>query len=141
MAVRKAISSIFCAEQPFETENQPHIERIRACSDAARLNLRLGRCQKLLLPDLHHIFNAAIVLIMHQIVFVNLRTQDLDDVEWALKVVESEAETGSNYGRDYLGVLCYFKYLAHQLRNLVHNPSAAHSVLERGRKGAGLPIR
>lgn len=87
MAVRKVISSIVCAEQPFDTENQPHIERIRACSDAARRNLCLGQlirlhspCQKLLLPDLHHIFNAAIVLMMHQVVFVNLRTQDLHDV-------------------------------------------------------------
>ncbi len=136
MAVRKAVASIVCAEQPFDMENQPHIEPIRACSDAARRNLRLGRLmrlhsprQKLLLPDLHHIFNAAIVLMMHQVVFVNLRTQDLDDVGWALEVFESEAETGSEYGRDCLGVLHDFKYLAHQLRNPIHNPDTKQVLL------------
>jgi hypothetical protein len=136
MAVRKAVASILCAGQPFDMESQPHIEPIRACSDAARRNLRLGRLmrlhsprQKLLLPDLHHIFNAAIVLIMHQVVFVNLRTQDLDDVGWALEVFETEAETGSEYGRDCSGVLHDFKYLAHQLRNPIHDPDTKQILL------------
>ena len=138
MAVWKAVSSIVCAEQPFDIENQPHIERIRACSDAARRNLRLRRLmrlhsprQKLLLPDLHHIFNAAIVLIMHMVVFVNLRTQDLDDVGWALEVFEGEAET-REYGRDCLRILHDFKYLAHQLRNPIHNPDTKQVLLPEG---------
>ena len=136
MAVRKAVASIVCADQPFDMENHPHIEPIRACSDAARRNLRLGRLmrlhspqQKLLLPDLHNIFNAAIVLMMHQMVFVNLRTQDLDDVGWALEVFETEAKTGSEYGKDCSRVLQDLNYLAHQLRNPIHDPDTKQVLL------------
>lgn len=136
MAVRKAVASIVCADQPFDMESHPHIEPIRACSDAARRNLRLGRLmrlhspgQKLLLPDLHNVFNAAIVLMMHQMVFVNLRTQDLDDVKWALEVFETEAKTGSEYGKDCSRVLQDLKYLAHGLRNPIHDPDTKQFLL------------
>jgi hypothetical protein len=49
---------------------------------------------------------------MHIVVFVNLRTQDLDDVGWALEVFEGEAEI-REYGRDCLRILYDFKYLAY----------------------------
>ncbi|KAL1841763.1 hypothetical protein VTJ49DRAFT_6601 [Mycothermus thermophilus] len=136
MAVWKAVASIVCANQTFDIENHPQIEPIRACSDAARRNLRLGRLmrlqsprQKLLLQDLHNIFNAAIVLIMHQIIFVNLRTQDLDDVGWASEVFESEAETGSEYAKDCARVLQDFRYLAQQLRNPIHDQKIKQDLL------------
>lgn len=136
MAAWKAVASIFCISQPFDIETHPSISPIRACSDAARCNLRLGRLmrlhsprQKLLMPDLHHIFNAAIVLMMHQIIFVNLRTQDLDDVGWAIEVFEAEAETGSEYGKDCTRVLRDFNYLAQRLRGPVHDPETKHVLL------------
>jgi hypothetical protein len=136
MAVWKAVASIVCADQPFDIENHRQIEPIRACSDAARRNLRLGRLmrlhsrrQKLLLPDLHNIFNAAIVLTMHQMVFVNLRSQDLDDVGWASEVFEAEAETGSEYAKDCARVLQDLKYLAQQLRNPIHDPDTKQVLL------------
>jgi hypothetical protein len=136
MAVWKAVASIVCDNLPFDIESHPHLEPIRACSDAARRNLRLGRLmrlhsprQKLLLPDLHNIFNAAIVLIMHQMVFVNLRTQDLDDVGWAIEVFDTEAETGSDYAKDCARVLHDFKYLAQQLRNPIHDPGMKQVLL------------
>ncbi|KAK4119083.1 hypothetical protein N657DRAFT_582479 [Parathielavia appendiculata] len=136
MAVWKAVASIVCDNLPFDMENHPHLEPIRACSDAARRNLRLGRLmrlhsprQKLLLPDLHNIFNAAIVLIMHQMVFVNLRTQDLDDVGWTIEVFDTEAETGSEYAKDCARVLHDFKYLAQRLRNPIHDPGTKRVLL------------
>ncbi|SPQ23514.1 350fac74-ea02-4724-bed3-172135972bed [Thermothielavioides terrestris] len=136
MAVWKAVASILCLDQPFDIESHPSITPIRACSDAARCNLRLGRLmrlhsprKKLLLPDLHHIFNAAIVLMMHQIVFVNLRTQDLDDIEFASEVFDAEAETGSEYGKDCARVLRDMKSLAHQLRSPIHDPETKRLLL------------
>lgn len=45
-------------------------------------------------------------------------------------MVESEAEAGSEYSRDYLGVLRDFKFLAHQLRNLIHNPYTKQALFE-----------
>ncbi|KAK3901830.1 hypothetical protein C8A05DRAFT_34490 [Staphylotrichum tortipilum] len=135
-AVWKAVGSILSDNRPFGIENNPQIEPIRACSDAARRNLRLGRLmrlptprQKLLLPDLHYIFNAAIILMMHQMLFVNLRTQDLDDVVWAGEVFEMEAETGSEYGKDCAGVLRDLRYLAQQLRNPIHDPDTKQILL------------
>ncbi|KAJ4288789.1 hypothetical protein N0V88_007325 [Collariella sp. IMI 366227] len=138
MAVHKAVASIFCTPQPFDLDahqTTSPIDRIRDCSDAARCNLRLGRLmrlrsprQKLLLPDLHNIFNAAIVLTMHQIIFVNLRTQDVDDVVWATQVFEDEAGTGSEYGRDCALVLRDLTYIASQLRNPIHNPDTKQDV-------------
>ncbi|KAL2158794.1 hypothetical protein VTH06DRAFT_3986 [Thermothelomyces fergusii] len=137
MAVWKAIASIVCVNHPFDIEvMSSHIEPIRACSDAARRNLRLGRLmrlnspqQKLLLPDLHNIFNAAIVLTMHQMIFVNLRTQDLDDVGWASEVFETEAKTGNEYAKDCARVLQDLKYLAQQLRNPIHDPDVKYALL------------
>jgi hypothetical protein len=135
-AVWKAVGSILADNRPFGIENNPQIEPIRICSDAARRNLRLGRLmrlpnprQKLLLPDLHHIFNAAIILMMHQMLFVNLRTQDLDDVQWAGEVFDQEAETGSEYGKDCAGVLRDLRYLAQQLRNPIHDPDTKQILL------------
>ncbi|KAK3291091.1 uncharacterized protein B0H64DRAFT_420431 [Chaetomium fimeti] len=137
MAVWKAVASIVCIHQPFDIEiMHSQIEPIRACSDAARRNLRLGRLmclhsprQKLLLGDLHNIFNAAIVLTMHQMVFVNLRTQDLDDVGWASEVFETEAKTGNEYAKDCARVLQDLKYLAQQLRNPIHDPDTKHVLM------------
>ncbi|AEO55740.1 hypothetical protein MYCTH_2051009, partial [Thermothelomyces thermophilus ATCC 42464] len=137
MAVWKAIASIVCIDHPFDIEvMQSQIEPIRACSDAARRNLRLGRLmrlhspqQKLLLSDLHNIFNAAIVLTMHQMVFVNLRTQDIDDVGWAVEVFETEAKTGNEYAKDCTRVLQDLKYLAQQLRNPIHDPDVKQALL------------
>lgn len=137
MAVWKAIASIVCVNHAFDIEAmQLQIEPIRYCSDAARRNLRLGRLmrlhspqQKLLLPDLHNIFNAAIVLTMHQMVFVNLRTQDLDDVVWASEVFETEAKTGNEYAKDCARVLQDLKYLAQQLRNPIHDPEVKQALL------------
>lgn len=87
------------------------------CSAAARRNLRLGRhiyerCHpaaadgpqqqqqepqqqpnKLVMLDLHHIFNAAVVLLLHQMVFSNVVNTDTMGIRGARAIFEKEART------------------------------------------------
>lgn len=125
MAVKKAVADRFMSHE-WSIDDHPQISLIRDCSDAARRNLRLGKWimeispgGKLLLPDLHHIFNAAIILMLHQIIFINLRTNDVTDIAFAIACFEREANTGSNYGKDCVKVLQDLSALVHQLRNLM----------------------
>lgn len=106
-------------------EDHAHISHIRECSDAARRNLRLGRWvqklspgQKLLLADLHNVFNAAIILLLHQIVFVNLRTNDVSDITFAKEVFEREAALGDKYGKDCAEILQDLSSLVEKLREI-----------------------
>lgn len=130
MAVKKAVADRFVSRQ-WSIEDHPQIQLIRECSDTARRNLRLGRwirdispSHKLLLPDLHHIFNAAIVLMLHQIVFVNLRTNDVSDITFAIDSFDREAGTGSNYGKDCAKVLQDLSALVHGLRSAMFESMA-----------------
>lgn len=86
---------------------------IMQCSAAARRNLRLGRhiyerCNlsgadnnnnqqqqpgKLVMLDLHHIFNAAVVLLLHQMVFSNVVNTDTIGIRAARSIFENEART------------------------------------------------
>ncbi|KAB5566749.1 hypothetical protein GE09DRAFT_745875 [Coniochaeta sp. 2T2.1] len=136
MAVKKAVADWFVSGAWY-IEDHPHINLIRSCSDAARRNLRLGRwlcgispAGKLLLPDLHHVFNAAIVLMLHHIVFLNLRTGDVADIAFAIECFEREAETGSKYGKDCAKVLQDLWALVRRLRDLMID----------GAGGTGVPM-
>lgn len=89
---------------------------ILQCSAAARRNLRLGRhiyerCNpygadhnnhqqpqpqqpgKLVMLDLHHIFNAAVILLLHQMVFSNVVNTDTIGIRAARAILENEART------------------------------------------------
>lgn len=72
------------------------------CSAAARRNLRWGRhiydrCMdnngggKLVMMDLHHIFNAAIILLLHQMVYLNVVNTDTIGILAAKRIFENEA--------------------------------------------------
>jgi len=107
-------------------EQHSQIAHIRECSDAARRNLRLGRWlhqmsphSKLTMPDLHNIFSAAVLLLLHQTVFVNLRTGDISDIAWAIEVFEREASFGDCYGKDCARVLRDLSALVQRLRLLM----------------------
>lgn len=80
------------------------------CSAAARRNLRLGRhlyarCMqvinrdgthdrgKLVMMDLHHIFNAAVILLLHQMVYSNVVNTDTNAILAARRIFENEART------------------------------------------------
>ncbi|KAL8285763.1 hypothetical protein RB597_002720 [Gaeumannomyces tritici] len=101
--------------------NHPQIGLFRKCSEAARHNLRLGRwlaeispASKLLLPDLHCVFNAAIMLMLHQIAFVE-QPSDGSDIEFAFKAFSSEAAMGDTYAADCLRVMQDLASLVRQL--------------------------
>lgn len=129
------------ARPPFRTRSagveghHPQIGLFRKCSEAARRNLRLGRwlanispASKLLLPDLHCVFNAAIMLLLHQIAFVDLEPADAPDIEFAFKAFSSEAAVGDTYATDCLRVMQDLASLVYKLRALMftgvpHTPS------------------
>ncbi|KAJ0159872.1 hypothetical protein CTA2_8970, partial [Colletotrichum tanaceti] len=121
-----------------------HAPRIAACSDAARQNLFLARwllalnggSRKLLQAGLHYVFNAAIVLMLQDLLVPYFASSALsssssllspssssaesDDVSFAIGVFEAEAKTGSNYGRDCAAVLQDLRSLVQRLRPDAH---------------------
>ena len=129
--MKKGVADQF-TNRRWSIDNHPQIARIRQCSDAARRNLRLGRwlleispAHKLLLPELHYIFNAAIILMLHQIVFVNLRTHDVSEIEFAIEAFAHEAESGAAYAQVCAGVLKDLSVLVQRLRSLTFDRAAA----------------
>ncbi|KAK4666393.1 hypothetical protein QC763_404290 [Podospora pseudopauciseta] len=127
-AVRKAIASLVSTGQMFNIYDNALVEEIRWCTDAAQSNLRLGWLMRqnsphgrLLVQDLHHIFNAAVFLTMYQLVFVNVRTQLVADVDWAIDVFKQEQETGCAYAKDCFEVLRDLRFLVSELRDWIHN--------------------
>ncbi|KAK3693066.1 hypothetical protein B0T22DRAFT_33298 [Podospora appendiculata] len=136
-AVKKVVAAYWLAKDWTITEHSM-LKPIRKCSDAARRNLRLGswlrtrrtnddddddvmHTYKLMLPDLHHIFNAAIILLLHQIAFLNLRTHDNVDIAFAIDTFASEAATGNDYAKDCAKVLRDLQALVRVLRDLIFN--------------------
>ncbi|KAF3761423.1 hypothetical protein M406DRAFT_108751 [Cryphonectria parasitica EP155] len=116
-------------------------EHILQCSGAARRNLRLGRhlyqrCRtsydgpgKLTLTDLHHIFNAAVILLLHQMVFSNVVNTDTLAINTARQIFEREAlteipppgcsvSTSSGYASDCVGVLNDLACLVARIRQV-----------------------
>jgi hypothetical protein len=124
-AVKKSVAERF-VKRHWRIEDHAHILLIRRCGDAARCNLRIAAKiyrispgGKLLHADLHHIFNAAIMLMLHQIAFVNLRTLDVNDIGFAIDAFQREADTGSSYGIDCLKVLRDLQALTQALRRMM----------------------
>ncbi|KAK6216962.1 fungal specific transcription factor domain-containing protein [Colletotrichum tabaci] len=114
-----------------------HAPRIAACSDAARQNLFLARwllnlnggSRKLLQAGLHYVFNAAIVLMLQDLLIPSFASSssssssssaESDDVSFAIGVFEAEAKTGSNYGHDCAAVLQDLRSLVQRLRPDAH---------------------
>lgn len=129
--MKKGVADQF-TNRRWSVENHPQVARIRQCSDAARRNLRLGRwlleispAHKLLLPELHYIFNAAIILMLHQIVFVNLRTHDVSEIEFAIDAFAHEAESGAAYAQVCAGVLKDLIILVQRLRSMTFDRATA----------------
>lgn len=75
---------------------------------------------KLLVADLHHIFNAAIILLMYRISFVNARTKDPVYLNFAKEVFEEETKSGSEYAKDCLAVLVDMDSMVEGLREIIH---------------------
>lgn len=115
LAVKSSVGGDFL-NSPRDMLEHPGIEPsyILRCSAAARRNLRLGRhiyerysptldshptslqagpTGKLVMLDLHHIFNAAVVLLLHQMVFSNVINTDTIGIRAARQIFENEART------------------------------------------------
>lgn len=114
-AVKSSVGGDFL-NSPRDMLEHPGIEPsfILQCSAAARRNLRLGRliyeryspsldsspisphagpAGKLVMLDLHHIFNAAVMLLLHQMVFSNVVNTDTIGIRAARQIFEHEART------------------------------------------------
>ncbi|KAM7184313.1 Fungal specific transcription factor domain containing protein [Naviculisporaceae sp. PSN 640] len=108
-------------------------QEFRESGDVARDTLIIGAHikthleapgNKLLVADLHHIFNAAVHLLMFRISFVNLRGGDTRHIKFAKEVFAEEAKAGSAsaraYGEDCLAVLEDIDGMVDDLRKIVH---------------------
>ncbi|TEA19531.1 putative transcriptional regulatory protein [Colletotrichum sidae] len=134
VAVKKAFAERYVAlERHWNIEH--HSPRIRACSDAARRNLYLARwllklsgSRKLLQAGLHHVFNAAIILMLEELLPQHQPqpqpqapplspSAESDDVAFAIGVFDEESKTGSNYARDCATVLKDLRSLIQRLRH------------------------
>lgn len=132
---------------PRDIYNHEHITFLLECANAARRNLRLGRhilmrCNqggtvpgKPIMIDLHHIFNAAVIMLLYQMVFTSSHSSDASALRFARKAFEREAKTeclsNSNrtsgmgiasgptgYASDCLGVLNDLTELVDRIRPL-----------------------
>ncbi|KAK1967428.1 fungal-specific transcription factor domain-containing protein [Colletotrichum sublineola] len=145
-AVKKAFAERYIqSDRRWDTE-QHYASRISTCSEAAHRNLYLARwllsltggSHKLLQAGLHYVFNAAIVLMLEDLLSLNLvsPSTDSDDIKFAISVFEEEAKTESNYGHDCATVLKDLKSLVQRLRV---DGQGASSVRVGGPTTPGLP--
>jgi hypothetical protein len=119
---------------------------LRTCTERAKENvilailLRGGQAnadpKPLLLQELHHLFNAAVVLMMYQSVFTHLRSRESELIGFAVNVFSKEAKIGSVYANDCLVVLHDLRELVLKLRGEIYgaesqqqNPGPGEQIL------------
>ncbi|KAI3397301.1 hypothetical protein diail_11033 [Diaporthe ilicicola] len=151
---------------PRDIYHHKHISFLLECANAARRNLRLGRhilmrCNqgdetpgKPVMLDLHHIFNAAVIMLLYQMVFTSSHTTDPRALLFARQTFEKEAQTeylsksgrsgstgvGSRptgYASDCLGVLNDLTELVERIRPLRFKEHASMNVDEMAWTGTG----
>lgn len=150
-AVQKVIASLADVDGVYDLHEDSLYNALQLCTEAAQRNLRLGWVvqqqsprNRLLVPDLHHIFNAALVLIMHQIVSRNFRVTYSYEIDWATDVFKQEAQLGSPFAEDCSDVLNDFHHLAKTLNGTIHSQAAKQYIWEnegdRLKRALGLPL-
>ncbi|OIW26181.1 hypothetical protein CONLIGDRAFT_582244 [Coniochaeta ligniaria NRRL 30616] len=126
VAVRKSVADRYLPSPTRSggTHGQLHETIVRQCIEAARQNLRLGDWirslsprQKLLHQEAHAVFNAAIIVLLHQLAFPDVHAGDVAGVAFAMAVFEREAELGNNFGVDCARVLHDLDYLVQRMRS------------------------
>lgn len=92
------------------------------CHDAACGNIRLGRLirdlsprQRLTHQEAHAIFNAALIILLQRLAFLQSEPAETDDVAFAIEVFQQEARLGNNFGIDCLTVLQDLSFIVHAL--------------------------
>lgn len=159
-AVKKTFAERLVTKQS-SINSHPQLSHLRRCIVAAEHNIRLARHtlalnhpRKLLQSGLHFIFNAAICLMLQQLIYIedvapkdpHARDHDLDFV---IARFEEESQVGSNYGRDCAAVLRDLRALVQRLQvrmdqclasarsgepthQLVHAPAMTRAPMEIG---------
>lgn len=122
VAVKKAVAERFI-RRTFDLDNHPQLGHITTCSDAARSNLKLGRwvrdmskCGKLLSHILHNLFNAAVILLLNQLLLDHVDESDAVDIMFVIECFDDEAKGDSNYPKDCARVLRDMGTLIQRLR-------------------------
>jgi hypothetical protein len=118
----------------------PQLPHLKRCIASAEHNIRLARQillvnqpRKLLQAGLHFIFNAAIVLMLQQLVedlCPSSRTEKARslDLDFVIARFEDESRVGSNYGRDCATVLRDLRVLVQRLPIPVDISAATRSA-------------
>ena len=118
----------------------PQLPHLKRCIASAEHNIRLARQillvnhpRKLLQAGLHFIFNAAIVLMLQQLVedlCPSSRTEKARalDLDFVIARFEDESRVGSNYGRDCATVLRDLRVLVQRLPIPVDINTATRSM-------------
>ncbi|KAI4673057.1 uncharacterized protein J4E78_001562 [Alternaria triticimaculans] len=129
-AVKQAVAERYM-NGSWSVQQHAHSKYVQACPEAAQRNLllakRLRSTRKLLQAGLHFVFNAAVILILDQILHssstaptataLNTPVYTLE-IDFAMRTFEEESRTGTNYPRDCYKVLQDLKalvdrYLSH----------------------------
>lgn len=124
VAVKKTVADKFI-ERDWSVKGHPQYQHIQDCIATARDNIKLGRwvrdlsmTKKLLSQDLHHLFNAAIVLLLNQLLDDNLEMKDSLDINFVIDVFKEESNgERRDYPKDCARVLEDLKALIQRLRN------------------------
>jgi hypothetical protein len=123
-AVKQAVAERYISGQWFSQQHASS-NHIMACSEAAHRNLilaqRLGPTRNLLQASLHFVFNAAVILLLNQLLSSSnsYKAQTYaSEIQFSLRIFEEASRTGTNYPRDCCKILqdlsaLVDRYLAH----------------------------
>ncbi|KAI0026227.1 hypothetical protein F4780DRAFT_719072 [Xylariomycetidae sp. FL0641] len=120
VAVKKAVAERYTGRNHPQQPTTASSDKIQQCVSAARSNLRLGRwmrdlTRKLLSGVLHNIFNAAIILLLYQLLSESIEDEDSFDIAFAIECFDSERT--EQYQLDCARVLQDIRALVHQMKN------------------------
>ncbi|KAH8204498.1 hypothetical protein TruAng_001414 [Truncatella angustata] len=124
VAVKKAVAERFITRRAYNVDKHPQISHIKLCIKAARRNVRLGRwvrdlstSRKLLSQCLHNLFNAAVILLLNQLLADELNEDDALGIIFVIDCFDAESLGESNYSKDCARVLRDMSALLQRLRN------------------------
>jgi hypothetical protein len=131
-AVKQAVAERYMNGQ-WSVQQHAHSKYVQACSEAAQRNLllakRLRSKRKLLQAGLHFVFNAAVILILDQILHSSSTAPTATplsttvytlEIDFAMRTFDEESRTGTNYPRDCYKVLQDLKALVDRYLSYGH---------------------
>ncbi|KAF1970765.1 hypothetical protein BU23DRAFT_202626 [Bimuria novae-zelandiae CBS 107.79] len=110
MAVKRAVAERYMNASSWNLEEQSHFNRIHTCSKAAHHNIRIAQwvlhlynTRRLLMSNLHFVFNAAVILLLNRVLRNNL--ESAEEIAFAIDLFTRQSRTGTDYERDCLQIL------------------------------------